>query len=318
MMPSVASDRATTDRELATPPAVAVEADADASHLKDLRHFMDKRVVLTSILLILLWFLVGTLTYSLHLGWTVLESLYFLCATPTTVGYGDLAPKDDFSKLYTCFLIIVGMLVAGQAIGVVLVEFSHTLRERSDGSVLCSSVATIFSFLCLGTLVFCLTEDLSFTDALYLTVVSVTSVGYGDIHPRTEAGRLFAILFLLPATIATAQAMSAAAAVPMKRHKKNLEMMVIKQYGEDLTIEELENLIQNPFGTSKIFKDDTTCSRNEFMLKLLVKLDKVSVEMLEELSNEFDRLDNDESGVISLADMVGITHHKLKRHSPHR
>lgn len=301
-MADATPDRAASDRQLLSKEASQVEDDS--SPLKDLRNFMDTRVVLTSIIIILLWFAVAGLTYSFHLGWTFLESMYFLCTTLTTVGYGDVLPPDDASKLYTSLFIIVGMMVAGQAIGVALVELSHKFRERSDSQVLYSSCAIIFGFLCLGTLVFCLTEDLSFVDGFYLTVVTVTSVGYGDISPKSIAGRWFAIFFLLPATIATAQAMSAAAAVPMKAHKKKLELMVIRQYGEDLTNEELADLIQDPVG--KRDSTDTTCSRNEFILKILVKLDKVNPKLLQDISAEFDRLDNDGSGFINLDDVVEI------------
>ncbi|WP_440771355.1 ion channel [Natronorubrum sp. DTA28] len=43
-------------------------------------------------------------------------------------------------------------------------------------------------------------------DALYYTLVTASTVGYGDIHPTTESGRLFAIslVTLGPATVAVA------------------------------------------------------------------------------------------------------------------
>jgi hypothetical protein len=40
-------------------------------------------------------------------------------------------------------------------------------------------------------------EGLSFVDALYFTVVTVATVGYGDIHPQTDAGKLLAVLLIV-------------------------------------------------------------------------------------------------------------------------
>ncbi|MBU0494992.1 MAG: potassium channel family protein [Chloroflexi bacterium] len=45
----------------------------------------------------------------------------------------------------------------------------------------------------LGTLGFMALEGASWTDAVYFVVITIATVGYGDIHPTTPAGRLFAI-----------------------------------------------------------------------------------------------------------------------------
>ncbi|MFV0387520.1 MAG: potassium channel family protein [Pyrinomonadaceae bacterium] len=51
--------------------------------------------------------------------------------------------------------------------------------------------------IALGTIGFYYFEGLSFSDSLYLTTTTVTTVGYGDIVPRTPAGRHFTIVFIL-------------------------------------------------------------------------------------------------------------------------
>ena len=40
-------------------------------------------------------------------------------------------------------------------------------------------------------------EGLSWTQSFYLTVQTVTTVGYGDVPPRTDAGKFFASIFML-------------------------------------------------------------------------------------------------------------------------
>jgi voltage-gated potassium channel len=47
--------------------------------------------------------------------------------------------------------------------------------------------------LAVGTVGFAAVEHLSIMDAAYFTVVTVTTVGYGDIHPSTQLGKLLSI-----------------------------------------------------------------------------------------------------------------------------
>ncbi len=40
-------------------------------------------------------------------------------------------------------------------------------------------------------------EGLSWVDSFYFTIVTLTTVGYGDISPQTTAGRIFTSAYLL-------------------------------------------------------------------------------------------------------------------------
>jgi voltage-gated potassium channel len=48
-----------------------------------------------------------------------------------------------------------------------------------------------------GTVIFHLLEGWSILDSLYVTVQTVTTVGFGDVTPRTVLGRVFATLFMM-------------------------------------------------------------------------------------------------------------------------
>ena len=48
-----------------------------------------------------------------------------------------------------------------------------------------------------GSIFYRQVEDLSWIDSFYFTVVTLTTVGYGDISPQTTAGKLFTIAYLL-------------------------------------------------------------------------------------------------------------------------
>jgi voltage-gated potassium channel len=58
-------------------------------------------------------------------------------------------------------------------------------------------VAGLLAAVLIGTIGFTLLEKLSLFDAFYITIVTVTTVGYGDIHPVTTAGKGLAIFIII-------------------------------------------------------------------------------------------------------------------------
>jgi hypothetical protein len=49
----------------------------------------------------------------------------------------------------------------------------------------------------LGILGFMIIEDLSLADAFYFSIVTIATVGYGDIHPATQAGKILAVVLII-------------------------------------------------------------------------------------------------------------------------
>jgi len=76
------------------------------------------------------------------------------------------------------------------------------IRKKADPLV----VRLRFFIVALGLLIltwslaFMAVERRSFVDAIYYTFVTVTTVGYGDIHPESTAGKMMAILIILSGT----------------------------------------------------------------------------------------------------------------------
>jgi len=62
---------------------------------------------------------IGTVSYHYIEGWTWIKSLYFVVATLTTVGYGDVHPTTEFSRLFTVFFILIGVSIAVASIAVI-------------------------------------------------------------------------------------------------------------------------------------------------------------------------------------------------------
>lgn len=46
-----------------------------------------------------------------------------------------------------------------------------------------------------GTYAYSYLEGWDYLDSLYFTVVTVTTIGYGDLVPQTDAGKIFTMIF---------------------------------------------------------------------------------------------------------------------------
>ena len=80
-------------------------------------------------------------------------------------------------------LLILGMLRAAWALR----------REPQFVSLALLTLIAIVS----GTAFYSLVEGLRFVDALYFSVVTLTTVGYGDFAPETDIGKLFTAVYVL-------------------------------------------------------------------------------------------------------------------------
>jgi hypothetical protein len=71
---------------------------------------MRKRDILFFPLLVLaLLIFLGTFLYMKIEGWGFIDSLYFVVMSITTVGYGDLVPTHDLSKIITIIYSLISI-----------------------------------------------------------------------------------------------------------------------------------------------------------------------------------------------------------------
>lgn len=58
-------------------------------------------------------------------------------------------------------------------------------------------LAVFWGVMLLGTFGFMVIERISLADAFYFCIVTIATVGYGDIHPATQGGKLLAIIMII-------------------------------------------------------------------------------------------------------------------------
>ncbi|MDM8549717.1 ion channel [Desulfobacterales bacterium HSG2] len=51
--------------------------------------------------------------------------------------------------------------------------------------------------LSLGVIGFMSFENFSLTDAIYFSIVTMATVGYGDIHSQTDIGKILALIIIV-------------------------------------------------------------------------------------------------------------------------
>ncbi|MFH0868135.1 MAG: potassium channel family protein [Candidatus Woesearchaeota archaeon] len=67
--------------------------------------------LLSTISVVVILLVLGTIVYMNLENWSAVDALYFSVSTLSTVGYGDLYPTTDASKLFTAFYIIIGVAI---------------------------------------------------------------------------------------------------------------------------------------------------------------------------------------------------------------
>lgn len=78
-------------------------------------HGARKMAAVTALLLLVF---IGTASYHWLESWSWGDSFYFTVTTLTTVGYGDLHPTSEASRVFTAFFILAGVSIALAALSI--------------------------------------------------------------------------------------------------------------------------------------------------------------------------------------------------------
>jgi hypothetical protein len=162
-----------------------------------------------------------------------------------------------------------------------------------------------FFFIIVGTIFFAFVElDYTTRDswiqAFYWSVVTCTTVGYGDFSPATVAGKFFTCAYMVVAVMMFTKLINDSSAMLVKQREKKMERMCMEQFGDQLEYTDFVDLKRQVH----VPKNAPEISRTEFFLAMLLRLGRVKPKDLAMLSEIFTHLDKNEGGALDLGDLA--------------
>ncbi|KAI3719674.1 hypothetical protein L6452_20576 [Arctium lappa] len=307
-----------------TAPAISTINEIDQPSKPKPPQLVSPSIIRQSVVLLILYLLLGVIIYWYNrdsfMGsetHVVIDALYFCIVTMCTIGYGDITPNSSVTKLFSIMFVLVGfgfidILLSGMVSHVLDLQENYLLtslsNRKKDGHP--SYIIDVKKgrmrirmkvALALGVVVLCISigvavlhfvERLGWLDCFYLSVMSVTTVGYGDKAFTSTAGRIFASVWLLVSTLAVARAFLYLAEARVDKRHRNMVKWVL---GQDLTVAQF---------LAADIDNNGSVSKAEYVIYKLKEMGKVTEKDILQICTIFDRLDTGNSGKISLADLM--------------
>jgi len=280
---------------------------------------------------LVVYFLLGIIFYTIEEEWGAGDAMYFSFVVMTTVGYGDLLPTSDGSKIFTSFYILFALAISSVALASVLnaiVMRAMQLKKSEEIGIFAKEkamkrmrmkrfagafLAFLFTIL-IGTLIYALGMDWEgqgyegdkWVNGLYFTVVTVTTVGFGDLSPLYDDGfKFFTILLMVVGIPVFGFSLATFTEVIFGEERDQVELNVI--HG-GMCMKKFEGLEEFSKAFAKVgagnIDDDGGISRFEFLSFLLVKNGVIDMDTIAEAMDNFNKLDKDNSNSLNREDVL--------------
>ena len=128
--------------------------------------------------------------------------------------------------------------------------------------------------------------------SIYWIVVAAFTIGFGDYHLQTQSMKLAGIVFLPFAVAVVGEFLARVASVYMNKKRRNAEKEFMSR---TLTLSDIKAMDMDC---------DGKVDKAEFLIFMLVALQKVEKEDISAIMALFQRLDKDKSGCLSRRDLV--------------
>mmetsp|Transcript_124180 Transcript_124180/g.284653 ORF Transcript_124180/g.284653 Transcript_124180/m.284653 type:complete len:511 (-) Transcript_124180:13-1545(-) len=241
---------------------------------------------------------------------------YLMAEIASTVGYGDLCPVNWSGQLFTAFFALYSTLLAAGVLAEVgsrILTKHHELVnskvinqvEGLRGAIiseplpqshvdLINAFAVFIIFVIIGMLFYAYYCDPMTAwceanhpvTALYFTVITTTTVGFGDVTPNTIGGRIFAVLLMILGVAAFVNFASAFANIAFSEPEPIVD-------------------VQNELSDAMAEDLDHKLYRHELYRHVLLDSNMVDKAILDRIDSAFRKLDVEKKGYLTLEDLEG-------------
>lgn len=177
----------------------------------------------------------------------------------------------------------------------------------------------LLSVLAIGSVGMVWLEGWTVVDAMYFTVVTATTVGFGDKVPTFCGSKIFTVIFILCCFFFVAHAVAYFASLPLELHRVRKQHEVLTQFGVNLHKEELDGMLNSEFLKFVRHGDPARehskeVSKAEFMLWLLVKQGKLDRDDVQDVVWAFHVLDKRDDFKLTEKDIQDIDLGDISQH----
>jgi len=125
------------------------------------------------------------------------------------------------------------------------------------------AIITVFCVCIIGVVGYMLIEGWNVFDAMYMTVITIAGVGFGEVHQLTQAGKLFTIFIILSGVGSVVFTLTVGVAFVVEGTLKNL----IRDRRMQKTVDKLENhyIICGSDGTARSVIEEFTRVKLDFV-----------------------------------------------------
>eukprot|EP00986_Skeletonema_menzelii_P018424 scaffold26638_cov156-Skeletonema_menzelii.AAC.3 len=141
-------------------------------------------------------------------------------------------------------------------------------------------------------------EKWSLVDLIYFWNCTATTMGYGDIAPQTQIGRLLAVVFIPLSVISLGEVIASCVAHINARAAAKAEKDFLRR---EITFDDLDHLDVN---------DDGKVCEMDFITFMLLAMQKVDRKTMKDLKSLFKALDAGKTGFIEKEDLILLRQRK--------
>lgn len=170
----------------------------------------------------------------------------------------------------------------------------HATRhlDLSDYYGLFYSVLSLLLILGIGVVVFTMLEKLSFVDAVYTTIISATTVGFGDFEPTQNGTKVIMTFWLGFSTMCVAKVVADFTDATMKARQRAMSRRLLTA---SMDLNSMKQMDADKSGS---------IDKSEFLTEMLVRSGKVDRREIDTILLRFNQLDTNSSGDITASECV--------------